>query len=130
MARRATRLRSLLLCPQCGHGLFPANSDLTLAFYCQNGHEMAVEDVLRAQSASVRTSLEIVLAEWELQQQALLATAEDARKHGLLEVAEIFLRRAKNLDSRIEKVRNASSHSESSAVLTVPEGLRSAEPMA
>jgi molecular chaperone GrpE (heat shock protein) len=89
---------------------------------------MTMGEVLKAQSASVRGGLEILLADWDNQHQALLATVEDARKHGFLEFAEIFLRLAKTLESRITQVRHAFSQSDSSALLKIPEALRAPEP--
>jgi hypothetical protein len=79
----------------------------SLTFHCQSGHELSVEDVLRAQSAALKCGLDILLAEWSRQHQALISTVQDARKNGYLNVAEIFHRHAKSIESRIEKVRSA-----------------------
>jgi hypothetical protein len=95
--------------------------DSTLTFYCKSGHEMALEELLRTQSASGRGGLEFLLAGWDRQHQALLATEVDARKNGYLGVAEIFNHHAKSLESRIGKVRDAFSQSDSSKWIKQPE---------
>lgn len=127
MGGHVSQVRSVLPCPRCGQGLFPASTDPLLTFLCKSGHETALEELLSAQSASVKVGLDVLLAEWERKQQALLTTVEDARKHGLLDVAEIFNRHAKSLESRIGRVRAAAAHSESSKLIALPQGLRPSE---
>jgi hypothetical protein len=128
MARNTSELGIRLPCPLCGRLLVPAALDSTLTFYCKSGHEMSLVELLRAQSASVKGGLEVLLEEWNRQHLALLATVEDARGNGFLEVAEIFQRHAKSLESRIAKVREAYSQSESSKLINLAEVLRSARP--
>lgn len=127
MGRPTSQVRTLLPCPLCGSSMSPAAVESTLTFYCGRGHEMAVGDLLRAQSSSVKGGLELLLAEWERQHQALLTTAEDARQHGFIDVAEIFNRHAKSLQSRIGKMRDTFSTSDSSKLIALPKAFRSSE---
>jgi hypothetical protein len=55
----------------------------------------------------------------------LIDTAEDARKNGYLDVAEIFNRHAKSLESRINKVRDVFCQPDSSKLIRLPDALRS-----
>ena len=125
MAESASEVRTLLPCPMCGRSLIPAPADSSLTFHCKSGHEFALGELLRAQSAALKCGLEILLAEWNRQHQALIGTVEDARKNGYLDVAEIFNRHAKSLESRIDKVRTAYSQSESSKLINLSDALRS-----
>jgi len=113
-------------CPQCGRSLIPAPVDVSVAFYCRGGHEFALGDLLRAQSAAVKNGLELLLAAWHRQHEALLHTVEDARKNGHLDVAEIFHRHAKSLDSRIRKVRDAFAQPDSTKLMRLPDAIGSA----
>jgi hypothetical protein len=108
----------------CGRSLIPAPVDSSITFHCRSGHEFALGELLRAQSAALKCGLEILLAEWSRQHQALIGTVEDARKNGYLDVAAIFNRHAKSLESRIEKVRTAYSQSESSRLINLSGALR------
>jgi len=98
----------------------------TILFHCKSGHEFALGDLLRAQSEAIRGGLEVLLAEWNHQHQALIDTVKDARKNGYLNVAEIFDRHAKSLESRISKVRNVFSQPDSSKLMKLPDALRTA----
>lgn len=125
MAEYASDVRTLLPCPMCGRSLIPAPVDSSLTFHCNDGHEFALEELLRTPSAALKCGLEILLAEWNRQHQALIGTVEDARKNGYLDVAEIFNRHAKSLESRIDKVRTAYSQSDSSKLIGLANALRS-----
>jgi hypothetical protein len=104
MAGCASEVRTLMPCPLCGRSLIPAPVEVSITFHCKSGHELSLGDVVRAQSAALKCGLEILLAEWGRQHQALISTVQDARKNGHLNVAEIFDRHAKSIQSRIEKV--------------------------
>ena len=88
--------------------------DASVTFHCKGGHELTLGELLGAQSAVLKEGLERLLAEWSRQHQVLIETVEDARRNGYLNVAEIFNRHAKSLESRISKVRGACSSSDSS----------------
>jgi hypothetical protein len=103
----------------------PAPLDSSVLFHCKSGHEFELADLLRFQSMPVRRGLEDLLDQWSHQQAALLRTVQDARKHGHLEVADIFNRHAKSLECRIVKVRNAFAMSDSTKLIRVPDALRS-----
>ena len=126
MAGCASEVRALLPCPLCGRSMFPATVDSSIAFHCKTGHELFLGELLRGQSAAVKGGLEVLLAEWDRQHQALLTTVEDARKNGYLDVAAIFNRHAKSLESRIHKVRDAFSQPDSTNLVRLPDFIRSA----
>ena len=126
MAERASEVRSLLPCPRCGRSLVPAPVESTVVFHCKTGHEFALGDLLRAQSEVIKGGLELLLSEWNHQHQALVDTVKDARKNGYLDVAEIFDRHAKSLESRISKIRNVYSQPDSSRLMKLPDALRTA----
>jgi hypothetical protein len=114
MAESTSELRAMFPCPRCGRTLVPAPMDASVIFHCKGGHELTLGEMLRAQSAVLKEGLERLLAEWGRQHQVLIETVEDARRNGYLDVAEIFNRHAKSLESRISKVRDACSSSDSS----------------
>jgi hypothetical protein len=57
------------------------------------------------------------------QHEALLQTVEDARKNGHVDVAEIFHRHAKSLESRIHKVRDAFTLHDSTKLIALPDAI-------
>jgi hypothetical protein len=127
MAESASEVRTLVPCPLCGRSLYPAPVAATLTFHCKTGHELPLGELLRAQSAGLKGGLEVLLAEWNRQHRALLDTVDDARKNGFLDVAEIFNRHARSLESRIDKVRDAFSNADSSKLIQLPESMRSGQ---
>lgn len=126
MAERASEVRTLLPCPTCGRALVPASAESSVTFHCKNGHESSLGSLLQAQSEAIKDGLELLLADWARQHQALINTVEDARKHGHLDVAEIFNRHAKSLESRISRVRAVFSQPDSSKLIKLPDILRTA----
>lgn len=112
-------------CPICGRSLFPISTETSVSFHCKSGHELPLLDLLSAQSTALKAALELFLAEWRRQHEGLVRTMEDARKHGHLEVAEIFQRHAKILESRIEIAQSVFSRSDSSKLMKVPDSIRS-----
>src|SRR5258706_10655411 len=128
MAKCASEVRTLLPCPLCGRTLIPAPVDLFVVFHCKSGHELLLAELLRAQSAPLKRGLEVLLANWDREHQALFSTIEDARKNGYLDVAEIFSRHAKSLESRIRKVQDAFSQANSSKVIRLPGAIGTAHP--
>lgn len=120
MGKQTSELRTLLPCPDCGRGLNPATVESGVAFYCKNGHQCTITDLLQAQSDATKGGLEQLLAQWQEQYENLIRTAEDARKNGCLDVAEIFHRHAKSLESRMRKVSEAFSRPDSTKLLRLP----------
>src|SRR6185436_12147984 len=102
--RAASEVRVVLPCPLCGRSLIPASARSSIVFHCKTGHELSLAELLQAQTAVLKGGLELLLENWDRDHQALLKTLEEARRNGHLDVAEIFNRRAKNLESRIHKV--------------------------
>jgi hypothetical protein len=99
-------------------------TDATVVFHCKSGHELPILDLLSAQSLVLQGGLEALLTEWRHQHQALLETLEDARKHGHLDVAEIFQRRAKSLEGRIDLLQGAFAKSNSSRLIRLPNSIK------
>jgi len=113
-------------CPLCGRSVLPISTEASVTFHCKSGHELPLLDLLSSPSAALIDSLKQFLNEWRHQHQALTKTMEDATKNGHWEVAEIFRRHAKIMESRIEMVENAFARSDSSSVLLkVPDSLKS-----
>jgi hypothetical protein len=100
--------------------------DSSITFHCKSGHEFCLVELLRAQSAAFQGGLELLLAAWNREHHTLINTVEDARRNGFLDVAEIFNRHAKSLESRIEKVRSACSQSGSNKRILRPDAIRTA----
>jgi len=126
MANCASEVRTLLPCPLCGRTLIPAPVDTSVVFHCKSGHELPLAELLHAPSAALKRGLEVLLGNWDREHQALISTLEDARKNGYLDVAEIFNRHAKSLESRILRVRDAFSQTDSSKVIRFPNATRTA----
>ncbi|HVE15874.1 MAG TPA: hypothetical protein VNB29_04015 [Chthoniobacterales bacterium] len=107
----------------CGRTLIPAPIDASVVFHCKSGHELPLAELLHAPSAALETGLEVLLANWDREHQALISTLEDARKNGYLDVAEIFNRHAKSLENRIRKVRDVCSRSDTSKRILFPDAV-------
>jgi len=120
MAKCASDVRTLLPCPLCGRTLIPAPVDSSVIFHCNSGHELSLPELLRAQSAALQAGLERLLANWDREHRVLLSMIEDARKNGFLDVAEIFNRRAKTLESRIHRVREVYLTRDASTTVMLP----------
>lgn len=91
-----------------------------MIFHCKSGHELSLITLLAAPSSSLRCGLEALLEEWSRQHQALLATSEDARKRGYVDIAAIFARNARSLQTRIELLQAGFSKTDSSKLIPVP----------
>jgi hypothetical protein len=126
MAESASEVRTLMPCPLCGQSLIPASVDFSITFHCKSGHELALGELLRAHSAALKGGLELLLAAWNREYLALVQMAEDAGRNGFVDVAEIFDRHAKSLESRIDKVRSACMHSDTSKSIPLQHVLRTA----
>ena len=111
-------------CPRCGRGLVPISTETSVTFHCKSGHQLPLLDLLSAQSLPLKDALELFLADWRRQHEALVKTMEDARKNGHLQVVEIFQRHAKILESRIEIVKNTFA-TDSSKLIKVPDSIKS-----
>ncbi len=117
MAKSVSEVGTPLPCPLCGRTLIPVPTGATVSFHCKSGHELALVDLLTAQSVALKGGLEVLLADWNRQHQTLIETVEDARRNGYIDVAEIFHRHAKSLESRIRVMRDAFSHTDSSKLI-------------
>jgi|SRR5579862_5007852 len=114
MTDRPSELRCAMPCSLCGRSLFPVASGPEVTFHCKSGHEFDIQELLSAQSEMASGTLEKLLAEWEVQGQFLINCAEDARKNGYTDIADLFVRRAERLDRRIESLRAAFRKDDSS----------------
>ena len=120
MPRCPSGIKTLLECPICRHHLIPMFAETSLYFHCNGGHALQLSDLLSAPSDLLKTGLRTLMADWVRQQEALRATAVEARKNGCLDVADIFTRHARSLGSRIELIQQAFSQSESSEMIRLP----------
>jgi hypothetical protein len=109
MAERLSEFRSGLPCPLCGRSLLPVPADASFTFHCRSGHELTLPDLLAAQSLAIRIGLETLLLDWHREHRALIGTMEEARRNGHLDVTDIFHRRARSLELRIEALRSGFS---------------------
>ena len=123
MLERPSEFRSGLPCPQCGRSLLPVTAEASFSFHCRNGHELGLQDLLSAQSLALRMGLETLLLEWHRQHRALIETMEDARRHGHLDVAEIFQRHARSLEGRIDLLCSAFTRTESTRLIAAPKAV-------
>jgi hypothetical protein len=101
---KETRLYDGLSCPRCGRSFVPISSGDTVAFLCKTGHELTLLE-LDAKTQDLRRGLQALLAGWEKQLETLVVVAEDARKHGYLEIAGIYHRQRGGVAARIEALR-------------------------
>jgi hypothetical protein len=105
--------------------MVPASTDFAVLFHCKSGHLLEAVELLQCGSMIVRRGLEDLVDQWSGQQAALLRTVDQARQSGHLDVADIFNRHARSLESRISRVRDAFAVSESSRMIKLPDALRS-----
>jgi hypothetical protein len=101
---RETRLYEGLSCPRCGRSFVPIPRGDTVAFLCKTGHELSLLD-LDAKTHDLHRGLQSLLAGWEMQLETLALVVEDARKHGYLDIAEIYNRQRRGIAARIEALR-------------------------
>jgi hypothetical protein len=101
---RDTRLYEGLSCPRCGRSFVPISSGDSVAFLCKTGHELTLFE-LDSKTQDLRRGLAVLLAGWENQVETLTVVAEDARKHGCLDIAEIYYRQRRGVAARIEALR-------------------------
>jgi hypothetical protein len=123
--RKDSEYRSGLPCPLCGRSLLPVPSETTFTFHCKTGHELALLDLVSAQSFALKGGLEMLLTDWRRHHQALIEIVENARNNGHLNVAEIVQRHAKRLEGRIDKLKTAFGTTDSSKLMKLPDSLKS-----
>ena len=124
MSRRLSDLRSGLPCPRCGRSLTPYPAGGSVRFHCKSGHGLDLEEALSAPSAVLRAGLEALLNEWKRQHRALVEITEHAARHGHVDIARIFARRAGSVGARIDILKSAFARTESSKLLRIPESVR------
>ena len=120
MSEKPSEIRSGLNCPRCGRGLMPILSGSSVSFHCKNGHEVPLTEILTAQSAALRGGLDSLLKEWRRHHQAMISILADARERGYLDIAEIFSKHARSLESRISMLENAAYKTDSTKLIQVP----------
>jgi hypothetical protein len=95
-------------------------------FLCKRGHQVALADLLAAQSLVLRNGLEVLLGDWRRQHEKVLDIVEDARRNGYPNIAEILDRHGQSLLSRIEVLRNAFPLTDSSKLMSVSDTAKTA----
>jgi len=108
--------------------LTPCAAGSSVRFHCKSGHALELEEALGASSAALRAGLEALLNEWKSQHRALVGIVEDATRHGHVDIARIFARRAQSVEDRMDILRNAFQKTESSKLLRIPESIQPAPP--
>lgn len=98
---------SPLHCPSCGSPLTPLSGRGGLVFLCEDGHEVAGEELIAEHSLSVLSHLEEMLHAWELRLRNLESTALEAGRRGHVEVVEIFQRQMEAARARVDRLREA-----------------------
>jgi hypothetical protein len=119
MAKSPSAMLSLLPCPLCARTLIPLPTDASLTFLCKRGHQIALSELLSAQSLVLKNGLEVLLDDWRRQHAKILDLVDDARRNGYSNVAEILDRHAQSLLTRIEALRNAVPGAPASQALSV-----------
>ena len=107
MGKSPSEMLSLIPCPLCGRTLIPQPTATSVTFRCKRGHQVALNDLLTAQSLVLQNGLEVLLSDWNRQYEKVLDLVDDARRNGHSTVAEVLDRHAQGLRSRIEFLRNA-----------------------
>jgi hypothetical protein len=123
--RKDSEYRSGLPCPHCGRSLLPVPTETTVTFHCKTGHELALLELVSAESLALKGGLETLLTEWRRHHQALIEIVENARKNGHLNVAEIVQRHATKLGGRIDKVQSAFGTTDTSKLMNLPDSMKS-----
>lgn len=119
MHDRLSGLKSGLPCPRCGRSLVPVAGDASITFHCKTGHELGLLEAVCAPSSALRAGLESLAWEWDRQRQALRRIVDDAARRGHVDIAEIFARHVKVLETRLELMNSAFRQTESSKLIRV-----------
>jgi hypothetical protein len=101
---RAGEVLGALNCPSCGLPLVTVATTRSVAFHCQLGH-VATPQLLSTQSPVHKQALNELLTGWERAFDDTIDTARDARRRGFPKIAEIFMRQARYMGSRIRTLR-------------------------
>lgn len=119
MGKSPSEMLTLIPCPLCGRTLTPQPIDVSVTFLCKRGHQVALTDLLTAQSLVLKNGLEALLSDWHRQYEKVLDLVDDARRNGHPTVAETLDRHAQSLLSRIEVLRNAVPNTDSGKLMSV-----------
>ena len=87
--------------------MIPVESKESLSFYCDNGHETTIDQLLEKDSQAVFSSLEALLAAWHKNAMALELIVKQARSKGHLNVIGVFQRHISTLEKRIDLLKKA-----------------------
>jgi len=105
--RSATETYEGMICPDCGRSLLPILTEGSVFFHCKSGHELPLQRLLHSQTRPLRAALEKLAVDWGRQVEFLSRTADEARRNGFLEIAEIFYRQARAFEARIAPLRSS-----------------------
>lgn len=87
--------------------MVPVETKGSLSFYCDNGHETTIDQLLEGNSEAVSSSLEALLAAWHKNAMALELIVTRARSKGHDNVVGLFQRHISTLEKRIELLKKA-----------------------
>ena len=105
--RRDSQVRLAMLCSTCKAEVLPITSAESLTFYCHNGHERTVDQLLETPSDIVDADLETLLHAWRKNVLALELISQKARLKGHHHAVAVFQRHIANLEARITFLRKA-----------------------
>ena len=104
---RGSEIVVLLPCSRCKASIVPVETKESLSFYCDNGHETTIDQLLEKDSEAVSLSLEALLAAWHKNAIALELIVTQARSKGHHNVVGVFNRHITTLEKRIDLLKKA-----------------------
>ena len=104
---RGSEIVVMLPCAECKAAMVPVETRESLSFYCDNGHETTIDQLLEEHSEAVSLSLEALLAAWHKNAIALELIVKQARSKGHENVVGVFQRHISTLEKRIEMLKKA-----------------------
>lgn len=102
---RPTDVTLRMKCPSCSSGLSLLAGRNQLTFHCKHGHTYPMRQLFQSQAQDIHRGLRAVLEIWEEKATALRKVVERALRDGRAELAENFQREARQLDLRIQHLR-------------------------
>ena len=94
-----------LRCPDCGGGLLVGSMQDAFTLICACGRQVEVDEI--AGSEDMIAALEEILRDWGTKLDALRDLSIHARMDGFESISELFNRRIRWLEARIELLRQA-----------------------
>ena len=94
-----------LQCPDCGGGLLVSSLQDAFTLICACGRQVHIDEIEGAEGTIA--VLEAVLRAWETQLDALRDLSIHARLDGFASISELFNRRIRRIEVRIELLRHA-----------------------